>query len=252
MPDILAHLFAFILGSILGSFNTMASYRIVNKTSFFGRSHCPKCKKQLSVFDLIPIFSYLLISGKCRNCHNKISIRYPLIEFFTGLNFVINWHIFNANPTYLILITLISLILILIITIDFEHMIIPDELTLIMGGLGIIYAWYEGYSLAQIFSLPLLIITIALLLKYGFKLIYKKDGLGMGDVKFMTIAGIYLTPDLLSYFLFFSGILGIGLAILWKILKKGEKFPFGPALSMSLYICLIEKNKLEFMNILIN
>src|SRR4051812_27146735 len=75
----------FIVGSVLGSFGLALADRSLDDKTFLGRSYCPKCKKTLRWYDLFPIFSYLLLKGKCRSCHKKISLEYPIVEIIMAL-----------------------------------------------------------------------------------------------------------------------------------------------------------------------
>ena|GEM_PF-1784848 len=91
----------FIIGTLFGSFFTLATYRIPRKQDIvFKRSYCPNCKHELSFFDLIPILSYLFIGGKCKYCKQKISIRYPLFELSNGIIFVCIHMIFGFSPYF--------------------------------------------------------------------------------------------------------------------------------------------------------
>src|SRR3989338_1260199 len=86
----LIYFFIFIFGLIVGSFLNSVVYRLEQCQSFIkGRSFCPYCKHQLSWLDLVPVFSFLILKGKCRYCQKKISWQYPLVEFFTGILFVL-------------------------------------------------------------------------------------------------------------------------------------------------------------------
>ncbi|MEG2235087.1 MAG: prepilin peptidase [Clostridia bacterium] len=88
----------FIIGTLFGSFFTLATYRIPRKQDIvFKRSYCPNCKHELNFFDLIPVLSYIFIGGKCRYCSNKISIRYPLFELFNGIVFTVIYMIFGFS-----------------------------------------------------------------------------------------------------------------------------------------------------------
>ncbi len=167
--------FVFIFGLIYGSFLNVVIYRLKNKKSILGRSYCPYCKKTLKVIDLIPIFSYLSTLGKCRYCKKPISIQYPLVEFLTGILFlIIFWHFSNlqVSLSYLaplvIYYSFIASILIIIFTYDARNFIIPDKV--IFAGLKVSFlvwlfatgSWIANYKLIM----NLLLIRITSMIKF--------------------------------------------------------------------------------------
>jgi len=149
----LALIFSGGLGLIIGSFINVLTLRFspdepnrFNK-AFHGRSYCPHCHRQLAWFELIPIFSFICLRGKCRTCHKKISWQYPIVEFFTALIFVVlAWKILNFSflsyylfvkpeiyfwaPLLVLLWFFFVSVLISISVIDMRHYIIPDKITI--------------------------------------------------------------------------------------------------------------------------
>lgn len=227
----------FLLGLCFGSFATMASYRLVIRKSLMNRSFCPNCKHKLNIKDLFPLFSYLSQKGACRYCKAKISIRYPTIELITALLFVwVGYEYSNDLTTVFLLCAFVVCMVIMIVT-DLEHFIIPDEIQFAFAVIGIFYAYSYGYTLLQVIIMPAFLFILALGLRYGSLLFLRKDGLGFGDVKFFAVAGLYLNVEMVSSFLLMSGLTGIATAMLWKLLKRGEVFPFGPALVTALFLC---------------
>lgn len=232
--------FIFILfaGLALGSFVTCASYRlpleqdIVKKPSF-----CPKCNTKLGFKDLWPLFSWLFSSGKCRHCGAKVSARYPLTEIVTATVCMLIYLRYGFTPQTLILILLAVALLIMIVT-DLEHYIIPDQIHLFLLPLGVAYHTIVGTPWQDALAGLLLGLGIGLSLHYGYRWIRKKEGLGFGDVKFFAVVGLWLTPLPIVPFLFYSGLLGIVTAFIWRVLGKGKLFPFGPALAIALFACI--------------
>lgn len=206
--------------------------------SYFSRSKCIKCKHSLGVLDLVPLFSYIALVGKCRYCKAGISPRYPLTELLTAIAFT-GLGGYWQDKFMLVLLAVMTMALVTMIVIDFEHMIIPDEIQFVLAIVGIIYAYYVGTPLFMVILLPLGTLIIALVLKYGFLLFTKRDGLGLGDVKFFAISGLYINLISLSAFFFLSGLIGLFIAAIWRFLKRGENFPFGPALACTLYLCVV-------------
>ena len=129
LPEIVGFIFVFAFGAIVGSFLNVVIHRVPNEESIvFPNSACPKCKTPIKAFDNIPILSWLILGGKCRNCKEKISPRYPAVELLTAALYVlVTWQIgFNAYlPASLIFVTAI----VALIFIDAEHMILPNVIT---------------------------------------------------------------------------------------------------------------------------
>ncbi|WP_108669437.1 prepilin peptidase [Peribacillus acanthi] len=224
---LLIYLYIFILGAILGSFYNVVGLRVpLNQSIIKPRSHCPSCKRTLTAVDLVPIFSYLILGGKCRGCGQKISIKYPLIELSTAFLFVLAFYKIGFNWELLTAWTFISLLIIIIVS-DIAYMLIPDKILL--------------------FFLPLLIIErIWLPLNpwwdsivgafFGFGLLFfiaviSKGGMGGGDIKLYFLIGIVLgfKFTLLSFFIatFIGAIYGLGIIMVGKF-KKRQPIPFGP------------------------
>jgi prepilin signal peptidase PulO-like enzyme (type II secretory pathway) len=228
-----------IFGAVFGSFAAMASYRLIHHKSFFGYSKCDHCKHRLGFKDLIPIFSYLIQNAKCRYCKKHISPRNIITELLCTFGFMligINHH----NDMFLLcLFSLMTTALAIMIIVDFEHYIIPDEIQIALAVLGIFYAHYEHHHLLEVFLMPAFSFLIGYTLMKSFKYLMKKDGLGFGDVKFFAVVGLYFNIEQLSVFFFISGIIGVCTAIVWRILGRGETFPFGPSLAMALYTILM-------------
>ena len=120
----LIYFFIFLFGLTIGSFLNCVIYRLEKSESFLkGRSYCPNCKHILGWQDLIPVFSFLILKGKCRYCQQKISWQYPLVELFTGLIFLFVFYILHS--TFYIL---ISCFLIVIFVYDLKYSLIPDKI----------------------------------------------------------------------------------------------------------------------------
>jgi prepilin signal peptidase PulO-like enzyme (type II secretory pathway) len=233
----------FLFGLIIGSFISAYSYRWPRNISVQkGRSFCPKCKNKISWYDNIPLLSYALLRGKCRNCKNKISSRYPLIELLTALLFVAVYTFKGlslqgslALPYFLI----ISATLVAIFVIDLENKLIPDEavfliflisfFTLLLSSNPAFYEILFSAFLASTFFLLLNLIT-------------RGHGMGLGDVKLVLALGLVLAdPRMLLVWLFLSftigAVIGIYLIIIGKA-KLGKQIPFGPFLIASFFITL--------------
>ncbi len=228
----------FILGLFVGSFLNCAVYRIEIKKSFVkGRSFCPYCKHPLSWQDLIPVFSYIFLRGKCRYCKEKISIQYPLVEILTGFLFLLIF-LFFKDLIFVGFLFLISCFLIIIFIYDLKHLLIPDKvLTIaILITLGHLF----------IFNYPLLIEHILSAIGASFfflflVLVSREKWMGAGDAKLAVLIGLLLgfPGVLISLFLSFliGAIIGIGLVISQKKGLKAQ-IPFGPFLILGIYLTL--------------
>src|SRR5260221_2583759 len=218
-----------ILGLVFGSFLGALTYRFPRSISIAkGRSVCPKCKKEIGWYDNIPLFSFLLLGGHCRNCHEKISIRYPLIELVTAITFIV----VGFNLINLVLVS----VLISIFVIDMEHEIIPDES--VFFGL-FIFLINSNFNLNLL--LPGFLSAIFLLV---LNIITKGKVMGLGEVKLALLLGTMAGPNLFLNWLFFSFATGAVVGILLVIGKKAtmkQKIAFGPFLIIGFLLALFIK-----------
>jgi leader peptidase (prepilin peptidase)/N-methyltransferase len=235
------------LGLCFGSFATALSYRLPRGLSMIkmARSACPSCGHALGVPDLVPVFSWLFLRGKCRHCKAAIGWRYPLIELATLALCLAFFYRFGFSPALLAVLCLAPL-LVSIIDIDLHYKIIPDTLNVSMAGLAL-----AGLVLAapDAASPPDFIINAgetgllgcafygggSFALRQIAMWAMKREPMGLGDVKFFAVAGLWLgdSPDTLAYFLFVSGAAGVLFALYWQKIKKEKEFPFGPALMLA-------------------
>lgn len=236
----LTALFFIITGLVFGSFTSALTYRFPRGIGIAqARSFCPWCNHTLGIYDLVPVFSWLISKGKCRHCQQKISLRYPLIECATALGFYLVYQQYGLGH-YTLLLLAITVCLITLSIIDFEYGIIPDTIQIILVILAILYN-----SIFTTFSWQNLAITLTLaaLTGYGIRAFYlwirKKEMLGLGDTKFMLVAACFLTYQTYPLFLLLAGCFGIILGTIWKKTTEEETFPFGPALALALFILLL-------------
>jgi len=224
-------IFIYILfGLAIGSFVSAVTYRIPRELGFVkGRSFCDNCKKQLYWYDNIPLLSYVFYLGESRCCQKRISIRYPLIEIATAIGFLI-LYLYSFSFVYYLLFT--SLLIILIV--DLEHQIIPDELSWLVLFLSLFiihYSLFTSLFAGFLFSFLLLILY----------LVTSGRGMGLGDVKLAIPLAIILGLEKsLSWFLA-SFIIGGIVSIILLLLKKANlksKIAFGPFMIVAFWIIL--------------
>lgn len=231
----------FILGLMIGSFLNVCIYRIpIGKTVVKGRSYCPGCGSLITWYQNIPIFSYILLRGRCHHCRQHISFRYPAVEFLTGLIYLSTWLCYGYSPDSIFYLALFS-ILIVISFIDYDEKIIPDGLVaaiLILGILHGIYKFIYWNTPWYFFILGLLAASVPLLI---LGLIYP-DSMGGGDIKLMAAAGFLTGPKLILMALFigalYAGLYSIVLVIKKKASRK-TAIPFGPFLSAGIFTCVL-------------
>lgn len=239
--DYLFYIFFFILGTVLGSFYNVVGWRLPRGESIiYPPSHCPNCKHQLKIKDLIPIISFILQKGKCRYCKQKVAWYYPIFELFCGIIFMLCYMVFGLTPELLKALTFVSMLIIIMVS-DFNYMIIPDEVLIFFGvclalEIGII----NGY-MPLIYSLGNGVIS--LLIMYALKLmgdfIFKKESMGGGDIKLMFIFGLVLGFPEAILSIFIGSIVGLPISLILLSKNSEHIVPFGPYLSIGAIILIL-------------
>ena len=232
-----------LIGLIMGSFISLVSHRLVSKEPIFlGRSKCVHCNSKLKIRSLIPLFSWLMQRGKCLNCSAKISLRYPLIESFCALGFILTFLAMKSVVDIKFMLYLaIFVTMFIMVVVDLEHYYIPDILQFILVFLVMILTIHNG-GLNSVYdglkpSLAFLGFGFAIWLFFYYSA--GIDGIGIDDFKFFLIAGFMLGLNNLILFMFLSGAIGAIFGGIWQKLKKDETFPFAPAICLSAYACLL-------------
>ncbi len=222
----------------MGSFLNCLIYRLEVKEGFVkGRSYCPHCKETIKAIDLIPIFSFLFLKGRCRYCNKRISIQYPLVETATGIIFtIIAFFQLNEGVLEISYLFLIFSLMIIIFVYDLKHYLIPDEV--IFTAIGAALIWHGTLFLSGTISLPELIsFLLSGIGAAGFFLMIftasKGTWMGFGDIKLALFLGLFLGYPGILVALFSSFILGaiIGsVVVLLKKKKMRSEIPFAPFL----------------------
>lgn len=222
----------FVLGTLFGSFFTVIGTRLPKSEGFMkSRSHCDHCKHKLSFFDMIPIFSFLFLGGKCRYCGKKIDSLSTWMELFTGILFALSYFTFGFSYGLFFALGIVSLLIIVSVS-DISYFIIPDEILMFFSGYFVVLTTINGgikEALLSIVSGIILFSFMYLVMLCG-NFIFKKESLGGGDIKLMFVIGLVLHPFLGLFVIFFASLvaLPISLIILWK--RKRNLVPFGPFL----------------------
>ena len=239
-----------ILGTLVGSFLNVCILRLPQEESIvWPGSHCPQCKNPIKFYDNIPLISYLLLKGRCRDCHRPISFQYPLIEGITGLASLILFMKFGPSLSYLLYFIFVAA-LIVITVIDLYHQIIPDVISLPGIGVGLL----ASLIIPQI---TLFNSLIGILLGGGslflvatvYHWLFKREGMGGGDVKLLAMIGAFLGWKAVILTILLGSLIGSMIGIMVMVLKEKDfkyAIPFGPFLSVGAVISLLYQNEIIF------
>ncbi len=239
--DLFFAITVFILGTCIGSFLHATSFRIANKQDAIkGRSACPKCRKQLKWYDMIPLLSFLLLRGKCRFCGWKIQLRYFFVELSVGLLFLstaLYWLAQDVSAIILVRDLFIVSVLFFLFLHDLVYYILPDIITLPSILVIALFQLLLGISWQ---SLLLAILVGAGFFAFQF-LVSKGKWIGGGDIRFGALMGVILGWPHILLGLFLAYILGsiisLGL-VAGKRKKFGSMMPFGTFLSLATLITI--------------
>jgi leader peptidase (prepilin peptidase) / N-methyltransferase len=208
----------------------------------FPLSRCPGCDTPIKPYQNIPVISYIFLRGKCAQCANPISLRYPIIEAFTALtSFIISWHFGFTPQTGCALLLTWSLIALSFI--DIDHHLLPDSITLPILWLGLFLSVFGLFtdSHASIVGAIAGYLTLWSVF-HLFKLLTGKEGMGYGDFKLLALFGAWLGWQSLPAIILLSSLVGavIGLAmIIFSRHDRNTPIPFGPYLAAAGWIALI-------------
>ncbi|MDD3839219.1 MAG: prepilin peptidase [Clostridia bacterium] len=225
----------FLFGLVIGSFLNVCIARIPKKASIaYPPSHCTDCDTRLKVSDLVPVFSYIRLKGKCRYCGSKISLVYPLVEITTGILFTLIY-IKTGLSAKLIPGLIFVCILIIASFIDIEHFIVPDILPIVLSVSAFIMN-FAGINIDVLYGIygGALGGGVVLAIAYLSLMIFKKEGMGGGDLKIMTSIGLFLGLKLTAIALLLSVYSG-AIAGIFILLGKGKQkryMPFVPFISI--------------------
>jgi len=240
MPHLFITLLIILYGLVIGSFLNVCIYRIpLGKTVVKGRSYCPNCGNPIPWYRNIPLLSFLLLRGCCKDCHEPISIRYPIVEALNALLWFIAWLQYGPVPDAALVAALSSLLLV-ISFIDFEHQIIPDGLVLIILILGLTRGLLATFVYHEHWSLWILGFFAASLPLYLMGLFYH-EGMGGGDIKLMAATGLFAGWKLILLSLFLASLFALfyaGILVLRGKKLRKIPIPFGPFLSLGILASL--------------
>lgn len=230
--------FVFAFGSIIGSFLNVVVYRVPNGLSVAeGRSFCPRCHAKIRPYDLIPVLSWFILKGKCRDCGQPIAARYPLVEAAGGALAVLCCAVYGFHLQALTAFAVAAVLLPLSL-IDADTMTIPDGLLVALAVPAVAsYFVMPGPGLAAraigffAVSLPMLLLTLLI-----------PDCFGGGDIKLMAVCGLLLGWQRILLAGFLGLLFGLAAAVRLLVRRRGDRhshFPFGPCLAGGVFLSLL-------------
>jgi leader peptidase (prepilin peptidase)/N-methyltransferase len=273
VPEWVGYVFIFILGACIGSFLNVVIYRVPNELSIvLPNSACPNCKTSIRPYDNIPILSWLLLGGKCRNCKKPIAWRYPAVELLTAIVFVLTYWQIGLTPFLPVALIFVATMIALVF-IDSEHMILPNVITyplfVLAVAVRIVFPIVFGgefsdmsYApISQLQGYPLWVVSLAAavlgalvgggslwLVGALWKLLRGVDAMGLGDVKMMFAVGALLgwRLTILTIFLgaFSGAIIGVMMIAKQKTKDMQAQIPFGIFLGIGAIISMLVGDQL--------
>jgi len=257
MPQLIIYLTVVLFGLAFGSFLNVCIWRLPRGESIIApRSHCPSCGKLIRWRDNVPVLSYLILRGRCRDCRATISPIYPAVETITAIILVLCYYRFDLSPE-LVKYALLALLLIILIFTDLTLRRIPHPVTLLGMGLGLLLSVLIpvdprplSWMLARLgifISHPLLSVMAAVagalvggglfyVVAEGFYRLTGKEGLGFGDVMLMLMVGTFLGVPLTLMTILVGSLLGTVVALPFEILSsrlRHHAWPFGSFLGIA-------------------
>lgn len=211
-------------------------------------SRCPKCQSAIKPYQNVPVISYILLGGQCAVCKNPISMRYPLIEAFTGLcSAIVAWHIgFDAALIWALLLTWC---LIALSFIDIDHQLLPDSIILPMLWLGLLLSLYGVFTSSDASIIGAAAGYLSLWSIYQvFKLLTGKEGMGYGDFKLLALLGAWLGWQFLPVIILLSSLVGAVIGVILILFAQKDRtipIPFGPYLAAAGWIAMLWGDELN-------
>ncbi len=247
MDNVIISSVMFFIGSMIGSFLNVCIVRLpLEKSVVFPGSHCTSCQASVKWFDNVPLISWLLLRGKCRQCGAKISFRYWLVELLTGLIFLGFYQYYGLQWLLLPYLVMVSGFIVATF-VDFEYRIIPDEVSI--GGIiaGVVLSLFvpQMHGVTSPFlgvGLSLLGVLIGGGSIYVMGMIgdfiFKKETMGGGDVKLLGMIGAFLGWKLAILTFFIAPFFGAIYGIIEKIRTKDSMIAYGPFIIMGALVSL--------------
>ena len=248
MNDYIVYGIVLIYGLLIGSFLNVCIFRIPDESSIVtGRSHCMNCNSKLKWYELIPVFSYIFLLGKCKSCKSKISIQYPIVEALNGIVYVLVFYLFGWSAPHVILLNVVYCLvisaLIVLSLIDFRTNTIPIGINIFIMIMGLAaalikYIWFgRNTEMMLDHAIGFFAVSSFLLLIFYAS---KGRGIGGGDIKLMAGAGLLLGWELILLAFFIGCVLAAIIhPIRMRINHLNRVLAFGPYLSIGIIVALL-------------
>jgi leader peptidase (prepilin peptidase)/N-methyltransferase len=223
------------LGLAVGSFLNVCIHRIpLGQSVANPPSRCPSCGYRLRWYDNIPVLSYVLLRGRCRNCGGPISVRYPLVELLTLVLFLVHWWVFGWSALMVVRLAFACALLVLF-AIDFEHHLLPNVITLPGIAAGLIVSTVVPPGLVDAAIGTVLGGGVLWLIGEAYYRYAGQEGMGGGDVKMLAMIGAFLGWKLVLVTLVLSSVAGSLIGMLVIVLRRGDMkyaLPYGTFLAL--------------------
>lgn len=230
----------FLFGITIGSFLNVCIYRIPKgETIVTTPSHCMKCGHRLGVFELVPVFSYIFLRGRCKSCKEPISPQYPMIEVINGLLYVLVF-VVKGLSIETVIYCLFTSALVVLSVIDWRTYEIPIGINIFILMLGILHVFLDYKNMLTYF-VGFFAVSLFLFLLY---VVTKGNAIGGGDIKLMAVAGLLLGYKLIIVAFFAGCILGSVIHLIrMRVTKVSHVLALGPYLSVGLFLSMLWGDK---------
>lgn len=223
-----------LLGLFVGSFLNVCIYRLpLGRTVFWGRSHCPRCDRQIRAWENVPVLSWLLLRGRCAGCRAPIPVQYPVVELVTAAVFAGGAWLYGPTPLLAVRL-LFACAMIVLFTIDLQHRILPNVITLpgIAAGLAFSLVLPPGLRDALIGAVGCSVLLFGM--GEAVSRVLGKEALGFGDVKMIAMMGAFLGWQLTLVALFLASFAGslIGVGLVAVTRNRDYEIPLGSFLAL--------------------
>lgn len=240
LPVIFLYIVVFLYGIVIGSFLNVLIYRVPKKENIVStRSHCMSCGYQLNWYDLVPLFSFLVLGGKCRKCKTKLSVQYPLVEGLNGVLYLAVFAKYGLSIDSLLYCLLFSALLALSV-IDFRTYEIPVGFNVFILALGLVRVFTDLSNWLE-YGIGFLAVSAFLAILY---FVTKGRAIGGGDVKLMAVTGLILGWKLNVMAFFIGCILGSVIHLIrMKVSGEDHVLAMGPYLAAGVAIAVMFGNE---------
>ncbi|MCF7858883.1 MAG: prepilin peptidase [Candidatus Cloacimonetes bacterium] len=244
---VMIYLLIIISGAVFGSFFNVCISRIpLKKSIIFPSSSCPHCHQEIKPYNNIPIISYLLLKGRCRDCGNKIDIHYFLVELLTPILLILLFLRLDSHFSLVFFKYAVFISFgIIVFFIDLHNYIIPDTLSLPLIGVGLLVSFLPGTDVSFITAglSSVIFFLLFLFVAYFFQKLTGKESLGGGDIKLIAGIGAFLGLEGTLFTVLFSSMLALVILLIVNHDPK-KQFPLGPFLITGSFVYILAGHKL--------